>query len=254
MKNAGGGHTAPFFMLTTIVTNHNRGPFLHAALSSIAADRLPDSEIVVVDDGSTDDSICQITPLIGDLGVRIVKLPKRAGFGAARNAGVEASRGEWITFLDSDDLRVPGGISKLLDWLLEHPDENAVMGGAEIVLKGRTDRSIAKYASTWSSEQRIGVQDLRESERLFNLGQVIIHRTLKGEIGSFETCGRGEDRDFFFRLLTRAPLWCLPIPVVRYHIHPENLWNCMRWPTIRRSIATRWLVDRSHECESVAKL
>lgn len=95
-------------LVSTIIPVHNRGKMLHEAVQSVLDQTYRPIEIIIVDDGSTDD-----TPKVAEaLAVQhpdIVRVlhQKNAGPGPARQAGLEASHGEFIQFLDSDDLLMP---------------------------------------------------------------------------------------------------------------------------------------------------
>jgi glycosyltransferase involved in cell wall biosynthesis len=106
-------------LVTCIVPVYNGETYLAAALDSIFAQDHRPLEVIVVDDGSTDRSAATARSY-GDL-VRVVERPN-AGAPAARNTGLEEARGEYVTFLDSDDLYRPAKISTQLRFLVEHPE------------------------------------------------------------------------------------------------------------------------------------
>ena len=92
--------------IAAIVPTHNGRAFIARALDSALAQSAPADEVVVVDDASTDgtaDLVAERYP-----GIRLVRLPGNVGSGAARNAGVAASTGDLIAFLDHDDAWQPG--------------------------------------------------------------------------------------------------------------------------------------------------
>lgn len=94
---------SPFF--STIIPVYNRAEFVCAAIDSALGQTLTDQEIIVVDDGSTDDSADFLRKRYGDR-IRLIQQPN-AGPGPARNAGIAAACGEYIAFLDSDDRWFP---------------------------------------------------------------------------------------------------------------------------------------------------
>ncbi|MDJ0364546.1 glycosyltransferase family 2 protein [Hymenobacter sp. H14-R3] len=92
---------APFFSI--IIPTYNRASLISLTLDSVLAQGLPDWELLVVDDGSPDDTAAVVRPYLAD--ARVQYLPKQnAERGAARNYGLARARGEYVIFLDSDDL------------------------------------------------------------------------------------------------------------------------------------------------------
>ncbi|MBE9014320.1 glycosyltransferase family 2 protein, partial [Pseudanabaenaceae cyanobacterium LEGE 13415] len=106
-------------LVSIIINNYNYAAYLGAAIESAIAQSYPNTEVIVVDDGSTDQS----RTVIEHYRDRIIPILKsNGGQASAFNAGFAASRGEFICFLDSDDLLVPDRISIELQALLNHPD------------------------------------------------------------------------------------------------------------------------------------
>ncbi len=109
--------TAP--LVSVVIPAHNAAPTLDETLRSVLAQTYPSIEIIVVDDGSIDGTWA-LLQRYGPL-VRAIRQPN-AGIGAARNASVQAARGEYIALLDADDLCEPERIALQVDFLQRHPD------------------------------------------------------------------------------------------------------------------------------------
>jgi glycosyltransferase involved in cell wall biosynthesis len=110
-------------MITVVIPCFNAAETVAAAIESACAQNRADDEIIVVDDGSTDGSFAVARRF--EPQVRVVTGPNR-GASAARNRGVAETSGEWVVFLDADDLLLPGTVAKRLD--------AATASGAEIVI------------------------------------------------------------------------------------------------------------------------
>src|SRR5215510_10206142 len=94
--------------VSAIIPTYNYARYVAAAVESVLAQNFKDLEIVVIDDGSTDDTIDALRPF----GERIRYIPQEhGGLAAARNAGIRSSRGQYLAFLDSDDLWLPDKVS-----------------------------------------------------------------------------------------------------------------------------------------------
>ena len=105
-------------LISIIIPTYNRASYIEEALDSIKKQTFTDYEIIVVDDGSTDN-----TKEILDKykGIRCIYL-EHVGIAGARNTAVKAAKGKWIAFLDSDDLWKEDKLLKQVDYLHLHPD------------------------------------------------------------------------------------------------------------------------------------
>jgi hypothetical protein len=211
---------------TVIIPCFNAERFLDAAIESCLAQTLPDLEVLVVDDGSTDDSATRAGAwATRDRRVRVIRQPN-AGVGAARNAGLAAATGEFVGFLDADDLIEPEKLER----------QSAILGG---------DPSIGLVlCDGWlidedGRETGGGVLDAARFEGpapLFDLlmtgGQFpplvpLVRRQSALDIGGF-TADRSmagwADTHFWLRLSLRVPRYhLLPERLCRYRIHPAGM-------------------------------
>ncbi len=116
--------------VSVVIPTYNRGHTVCEAIESVLAQTFGDFEVIVVDDGSADDSAEKIAA-IRDSRVRYIR-QSNAGVSAARNRGVAEARGEIISFLDSDDLWKPEKLTHEVRFLEEHPEVPAVFGDIEV--------------------------------------------------------------------------------------------------------------------------
>ncbi len=110
--------------LSVVIPVHNQARFVGEAIRSVLREEIAGSEILVVDDGSTDDCLGAIE----GHPVRYLSMPERRGVASARNAGARAARGEYLAFLDADDRIVAGGLGWRLAFLEANPRKRAVAG------------------------------------------------------------------------------------------------------------------------------
>jgi glycosyltransferase involved in cell wall biosynthesis len=117
-------------LASVVVNNHNYGRFLRAAIESVLAQTHPDVEIVVVDDGSTDNS----RDIIAGYGDRVIPVyQENSGQGAAVNAGVARCRGDVIFILDSDDVLEPRIVEHVVATFAADPTVAWVMFRLEVI-------------------------------------------------------------------------------------------------------------------------
>jgi glycosyltransferase involved in cell wall biosynthesis len=116
--------------VSVIVPVFNREAVVGEAVASLARQTLEDMEIIVIDDGSSDASAEVAEGAAGGRQVRVILHPNNRGIPAARNTGLQAARGEYIAWLDSDDLARPERLERQASFLAGHPDIALVGAGA----------------------------------------------------------------------------------------------------------------------------
>ncbi len=200
--------------ITGVIPVRDRAGFVARAIDSALAQGEPALELIVVDDGSTD-----ATPaVLAGYGEKIAVL-RRAPLGrsAARNAGIEAARGEWIAFLDSDDAWLPGKLARQLAFHEAHPEIAMSAHGFErIHPDGRAERV----------PPRQGSEDLRESflaiadHFAFVPSAVMVRTEAARGVGGFKPEFDGtEDLDFALEVAQRYPVAVFPDCLTRYYLH-----------------------------------
>ncbi len=114
----------------------NRGHIIREAIESALAQTYSDFEIIVVDDGSRDNT-SEVVAAIRDPRIRLIRLEENRGVAAARNLIMREARGELISFLDSDDLWKPTKLEKEVSFLERHPEAGGVFEDLEKHDRGR---------------------------------------------------------------------------------------------------------------------
>ena len=105
--------------ISVVIPTYNRAEHLEACLASVQQQSLMPYELIVVDDGSTD----QTEALCRKIGGKLRYLPQEnRGVSAARNYGIRESQGDWIAFLDSDDRWAPTKLAAQWNYVQQHPD------------------------------------------------------------------------------------------------------------------------------------
>lgn len=186
--------------VSVIVPAYNAGKYLGECLDSILSQSYRETEVIVVDDGSTDNTAAVADGYaVADSRLRIIRTPNR-GVSAARNTGIEAATGEWIMFADSDDALLPGAIEALVG--------TAVAENVEIV-SGCTCCKIPSPGGTEGKVTAISAADAVE-QILYQTGQLL--PSAWGNLFSrrlwaserFQEGERYEDLDIFYRIFLLA--------------------------------------------------
>lgn len=195
-------------LVSVIVPCYNQGHFLGACIESALAQTYSPVEIVVVDDGSTDD-----TPEVARRfeGKIVYVRQENSGPAAARNKGVEIAKGEVIGWCDGDDLLYPGCLSRRVAMLLGDPDVGMVVGNIGFV--GEDGRDLGIQPEPFEEPFRIGFYDAVTRNWGATCGTVLRKRALV-ECGLMDpmllTC---EDWELQIRVATKFYLLYDPEPM-----------------------------------------
>jgi glycosyltransferase involved in cell wall biosynthesis len=133
-------------LLSVVIPTWNRAHIVCEAIESALAQRAGAVEVIVVDDGSTDETVDLLKATFGSR-IRLVSLADRRGPGAARNAGALLAQGEFVGFLDSDDVWLPGKLEAELRLFAEFPAANAVVSDSQSFFAGQPDGN-SRFAQT----------------------------------------------------------------------------------------------------------
>lgn len=124
--------------VSVITALHDKGAYVAQTIRSVLAQTVPDWEMIVVENGSSDDGP-RVVRQFSDPRLRLVVSPQK-GPGAARNFGYNFATAEWILFLDADDLLAPDYLEERLGQLQTRPDANLIVGGWEEFPDGQPDQ------------------------------------------------------------------------------------------------------------------
>ncbi len=234
-RNAPQGDSGP--SISVVIPCHNAAPFLRATIESILQQTRPATEVIVVDDGSTDDS-ARIAASFGPP-VRVIRQENR-GESAARNRGIEAATGDWVAFLDADDLWLPTKLERQAEVIRAAPAD-VVCVTCQFVLfgEGMEDRRCElppRYDFA---------HPLREMLLGYtvHIGAAIVQREAALRTPFPEEIRHAEDAIFFVLMRSQGRFLEVPEVLVRYRRHgpqqsqePQHL--------LRTAISRlRWCLD-----------
>jgi glycosyltransferase involved in cell wall biosynthesis len=201
--------------VAVIIATYNQARFLSEAISSILAQTLPADEIVVVDDGSTDDPISIASQYPG---VTIVRQDNR-GRSAARNEGLRNCTSSHVIFLDADDRLLPRAIELGVELAAKHPQCGFIYGGHyDINEDGNIRKAQHYYPIVGSAHLGFLRRNLIRMQ-----ATALFRRDVLIEIGAYdEKLERAEDYDLYLRIAQRYEVATHPGIVAEYRWHGDN--------------------------------
>lgn len=203
--------------ISVIIPTHNRAHLLARAIQSVLDQTLPAQEIILVDDGSSDNTQELMAKQFPQcLYIRQPNL----GVSAARNRGIEAAGGDWLAFLDSDDEWLPTKLEAQRDLLRQQPDLRICHTEEIWIRNGRRVNQMNKHAK---GDGHIFQMCLPLC--VISPSSALIHRSLFQEVGIFdERLPACEDYDLWLRICATHPVAFVERPQIKkYGGHADQL-------------------------------
>lgn len=209
----------------------NTAQYLRQAIDSVLCQTFGDLELIVVDDCSPDDS-ASICRSYSDSRLRLVSLEKNRGLAGARNAGMNVARGEFIGFLDSDDIAVPERLALQLDYFNSHPNCIMLGGGYR---RMQTNGELLPGSNIFTLPAK-AVRPMLLLKNNFNASTLTIRRSAL-PLGGFRHMF-AEDYDFVTRTIAdnEGDLANLQVVLAYYRINPSGLSNTTRRAAVRDAL------------------
>jgi Glycosyl transferase family 2 len=210
----------PLPLISVVVPTYNRGRLLLETIHSVLAQSYRDYELIVVDDGSEDETESLLAPYRSRL--RLVR-QANAGVASARNLGWRHSQGQLICFLDSDDLWLPRKLEKQVAFAQAHPQYGLIATeiapfDADGPRPERCRRNMYPIRNGYVLEQLLFSNWLQTSTVMIRREALERAGGFDEDVGSF-----GEDWLLWMKIAAQYPVYFLPEPLVAYRVHAESL-------------------------------
>jgi glycosyltransferase involved in cell wall biosynthesis len=209
----------PFAKITALIPTYNCERYIRDAVDSVLAQTYPVHEVIVVDDGSTDNTKEALDGYANR--IRYIR-QANAGPPAARNTGIARATGDLIALLDSDDLWVARKIELQMDYLQQNPGCGLVYTDMKTFDDtGVIEESVKVSRNLSLPSGRIFPQVFAET--LFQTSAVLIRKSCIDAVGGFDTGLRmGDDYEFFMRIARHYECGYVDEPLVLYRQHPTQ--------------------------------
>lgn len=249
--------------ISVVIASYNHAAFVQESLRSVLEQQHVDLEIVVTDDGSSDDTAERVRSL-ADPRIRLEAFASNRGACIALNHGISRARGEFIAILNSDDCFEPGKLALQLDFLRANPQVGAVFGWPSLMDERGQVFSDAQHKDfeVFHVANRDRFAWLRH---FFDHGNCLCHPTVLIRRTCYEALGLYDarlaqvpDLDMWVRLAMRFGIHVMPQPLTRFRIR-DGLQNAsaarpdvvVRDARERRHVLRRFLALTPAECALV---
>lgn len=206
-------------MISVIIPTYNHARFLAQAIESALAQTLPPVELIVVDDGSTDETAQVLARYAGR--IRVIR-QQNSGVAAARNAGAALAAGDYLAFLDADDVWLPRKLERQMARLRAEPELGLVHCGVEEIDEAGQRRGYRRDGlEGWLFEEFLL---FRRSILLGGGSGALMPRAVFQAAGGFdERLSTSADWDLYCRIAARHCIGFVPEALLRYRLHGGNM-------------------------------
>jgi glycosyltransferase involved in cell wall biosynthesis len=204
--------------ISVIIPAYNATRFIRETVESVLQQTLPPDEVLVIDDGSTDDT-ASIAESFGPP-VRVIRR-HNVKLAATRNFGVQEARSEWVAFLDADDLWQSNKLERQMEELSRHPEADLCYTGRVLLLQELETTRLGKVVPVPPADE---IRQALYRNTTFLPSSVMVRRSAFLAIGGHDTKFKSvEDWDTWLRLLHAGTKFAAcPEPLMLYRIHSNS--------------------------------
>lgn len=224
-------------MVSIIIPTYNRAGYIAETIESVLTQTYRDVEIIVIDDGSKDNT-GDVVKQFGDR-VRYV-WQENSERAVSRNNGLKLSRGEFVSFPDSDDCWLPESLDEMMDTMKRVPAAALVAVGCAIVNRDRRVMGMFHPGGNVDGVVTNAFHQLLHSNIVGSPSAVLIRRSVLERSGAFDEDRRligVEDWELWARLAFFGPVVCRRKPLVHYRRHKGN------FPIAEMRLRYPWVVE-----------
>lgn len=225
-------------LVSVIIPTYNTGRFIGDAVNSVLAQTYPNIEIIVIDDGSTDNT----AEILAQFGGKINVISKQnGGTASALNAGIQMASGEWIKWLSADDVLLPNAVQILIDAATSHPNgKNCIFYTPYLYIN-----ELGEVINEFKEPENNHLSQTEQNNLLLdhfigNGSSGIMHKSIFTRFGMFnEKIRPCEDYEMWLWLCLfhGIKLWRLPDILLKYRIHENQItrqYGARAWDVIHK--------------------
>lgn len=223
-------HDTVYPLVSVLLPAYNHERFVEQFLDSVLADPYPSKEIIVIDDGSTDDTPGRINAWIArhgsEIPVEFTRRPNK-GITATMNELAARAHGQYLRLGASDDFLLPEGTTAQVNYLASHPQKWAVVGDSIVIDERGHKLHDSGMCGLHGADKRLyrtdeGIRRAIISQWSFGGAVALIQRKGLESVAGWNESLRIEDWDFYLRLVARDAVGFIDMPVCAYRVHGNN--------------------------------
>ena len=204
--------------VTVIMPVFNGEKYLRESIDSVLNQTFTDFEFLIINDGSTDGSL-DIIETYGDPRIKLIQNDVNLGLVAVRNQGLANARGEYIAWLDCDDIAYPSRLSEQIAFMDCHPEYGMIGSWVEIIdERGKRSGEIWRYDALVES-----VPSTLLFHNCFAQSSVFIRKNKLPENWYRQDFPGTEDFDLWVRMAAYTKVWNLPRVLIKYRLHSASI-------------------------------
>lgn len=216
-------------MVSVIIPSYNHEKYIQECINSVRKQTYKNIELIIIDDGSTDNSVYLIEECIKDIDLKTIFIKKNnEGVSKTLNKGLEQKQGELICFLASDDVWAPNKIIKQVEFMFKNPEVALVFTDAFFIKDG--DKTKIKYSNYKTKLKKLFVNNSVRTNLYYTLlsdniipaGSVMIKSSILADVGCFDEKSPSEDFDFWLRISKKYSIGYIDSPLYYYRLHDSN--------------------------------
>jgi glycosyltransferase involved in cell wall biosynthesis len=232
LQDSPDSHAAASPTVSVIIPVYNMADFIEAAITSVVEGYYDDLEVIVVNDGSTDETEQVVRQFLNpgsdryDERVHYLSQPNQ-GKPAAVNRGMEAMSGTYLALLDADDKLPPDSLTRRVDALRENPSADMVIGGFEVVGGSSTGTLGKRSSPSFLDPKRLKHAFCLSYRTPFHFNACLLDCSLVERVGLFDSqLNRCQDIDYSIRCMEETcGVVRVDAPVYFYRKHRSSTWN-----------------------------
>jgi glycosyltransferase involved in cell wall biosynthesis len=205
-------------LISVVVPVYNGELTIEKTVRSVLSQTFPDFELIVINDGSVDSTLDILTN-IQDPRIKVFSYPN-AGLSASRNRGIEHACGEFISFIDADDLWTPDKLEAQLNALQEYPEVTVAYSWTDFIDEGGNSLGYGIHRTV----NGYVFPNLLTFYFIGSGSNALIRKQVFDEVGGFdESLTSAEDLDMFLRLAARFQFMAVPRPQILYRLTDTSM-------------------------------